>query len=310
MPDPDLVIRTSGEYRISNFLLWEIAYSELVFTDVLWPDFRREHLVRRGARVPAPRAPLRRRRVDGRPDVPLPRRRASCCAPTSWARPTASSCCCTARPRQGAGRGQGRAQDQEPVRVAPRAASATSRCSSTRGASSTSSPRSSRIDHFRADPRRPRPPHPGRRPCSRSVDQLAQEREPEPAPLPDAARRAAHAGRPAGAAGRAGLLLEAAGRRGLRPDARRVRRVRVARGRWWPSTSSEGGVLCRDAPAGRAPSARGARPAAPDPRRRPGRGARPSRRRPPPTRSSDLATRAIEHHLERRLRSVTLLDRG
>ncbi|HVN52424.1 MAG TPA: undecaprenyl diphosphate synthase family protein, partial [Acidimicrobiales bacterium] len=44
MPDPDLVIRTSGEYRISNFLLWEIAYSELVFTEVLWPDFRREHL--------------------------------------------------------------------------------------------------------------------------------------------------------------------------------------------------------------------------------------------------------------------------
>ncbi len=44
LPDPDLIVRTSGEYRISNFLLWEIAYSELVFTDVLWPDFRREHL--------------------------------------------------------------------------------------------------------------------------------------------------------------------------------------------------------------------------------------------------------------------------
>jgi undecaprenyl diphosphate synthase len=44
MPDPDLVIRTSSEYRISNFLLWEIAYSEFVFMDVLWPDFRREHL--------------------------------------------------------------------------------------------------------------------------------------------------------------------------------------------------------------------------------------------------------------------------
>ena len=44
MPDPDVVIRTSGEFRISNFLLWEVAYSELVFTDVLWPDFRREHL--------------------------------------------------------------------------------------------------------------------------------------------------------------------------------------------------------------------------------------------------------------------------
>src|SRR5256714_11464474 len=44
MPDPDLVIRTSGEYRISNFLLWELAYSELVFTDTLWPDFTREHM--------------------------------------------------------------------------------------------------------------------------------------------------------------------------------------------------------------------------------------------------------------------------
>jgi len=44
MPDPDLVIRTSGEYRISNFLLWEIAYSELVFPDVLWPDMRRSNL--------------------------------------------------------------------------------------------------------------------------------------------------------------------------------------------------------------------------------------------------------------------------
>ena len=43
-PDPDLMIRTSGEFRISNFLLWELAYSELVFTDVLWPDFRRDHL--------------------------------------------------------------------------------------------------------------------------------------------------------------------------------------------------------------------------------------------------------------------------
>ena len=44
VPDPDLVVRTSGEFRISNFLLWELAYSELVFTDVLWPDFRRAHL--------------------------------------------------------------------------------------------------------------------------------------------------------------------------------------------------------------------------------------------------------------------------
>ncbi|MBW3536457.1 MAG: di-trans,poly-cis-decaprenylcistransferase [Actinobacteria bacterium] len=44
VPDPDLVVRTSGESRISNFLLWEIAYSELIFTETLWPDFRRENL--------------------------------------------------------------------------------------------------------------------------------------------------------------------------------------------------------------------------------------------------------------------------
>jgi len=44
MPDPDLMIRTSGESRISNFLLWELAYSELIFTEVLWPDFRRADL--------------------------------------------------------------------------------------------------------------------------------------------------------------------------------------------------------------------------------------------------------------------------
>jgi undecaprenyl diphosphate synthase len=44
MPDPDLLVRTSGEHRISNYLLWQLAYSELIFTDVLWPDFRRQHL--------------------------------------------------------------------------------------------------------------------------------------------------------------------------------------------------------------------------------------------------------------------------
>jgi undecaprenyl diphosphate synthase len=45
LPEPDLVIRTGGEFRLSNFLLWECAYSELVFSDVLWPDFDRDHLV-------------------------------------------------------------------------------------------------------------------------------------------------------------------------------------------------------------------------------------------------------------------------
>jgi undecaprenyl diphosphate synthase len=45
MPDPDLLIRTSGEMRISNFLLWQIAYSEIYITDILWPDFRKEALL-------------------------------------------------------------------------------------------------------------------------------------------------------------------------------------------------------------------------------------------------------------------------
>lgn len=46
IPDPELLIRTSGESRISNFLLWEIAYAELFFTSVLWPDFTQEHLAK------------------------------------------------------------------------------------------------------------------------------------------------------------------------------------------------------------------------------------------------------------------------
>ena len=44
LPDVDLLIRTSGELRISNFLLWQIAYAELYFTDTLWPDYRKDHL--------------------------------------------------------------------------------------------------------------------------------------------------------------------------------------------------------------------------------------------------------------------------
>ena len=46
MPDPDLLIRTSGEYRLSNFLLWQMAYTEFYFTDVLWPDFQKDDLLK------------------------------------------------------------------------------------------------------------------------------------------------------------------------------------------------------------------------------------------------------------------------
>ena len=46
MPDPELIIRTSGEFRTSNFLLWQGAYSEYYITDVLWPDFKNEDMLK------------------------------------------------------------------------------------------------------------------------------------------------------------------------------------------------------------------------------------------------------------------------
>jgi undecaprenyl diphosphate synthase len=61
LPDPDLLVRTSGERRISNFLLWQVAYSELVFTDTLWPDFGPEEL-----RTAVDEYAQRRRRFGGR----------------------------------------------------------------------------------------------------------------------------------------------------------------------------------------------------------------------------------------------------
>ena len=57
--DPDLVIRTGGERRISNFLLYGLAYAELYFADVLWPDFSRARPLRRHRELPAARASLR-----------------------------------------------------------------------------------------------------------------------------------------------------------------------------------------------------------------------------------------------------------
>ena len=58
LPDPDLIIRTSGEQRLSNFLLWQSAYSELVFVPVNWPDFDRAVLEGAIRELPAARAPL------------------------------------------------------------------------------------------------------------------------------------------------------------------------------------------------------------------------------------------------------------
>jgi undecaprenyl diphosphate synthase len=61
LPDPDLLIRTSGELRVSNFLLWQLAYAELVFVDTLWPDFGDEDL-----RTALDQYARRRRRFGGR----------------------------------------------------------------------------------------------------------------------------------------------------------------------------------------------------------------------------------------------------
>ena len=117
MPDPDVLVRTSGEYRISNFLLWQLAYAELVFTDVLWPDFRRADLFAAIARVPAPRPSLRHgggvtRHRNHKPVVRLrgwvsTGTRVSCCAPSSSARPTGSSASSPSRSGKVARRRQG-----------------------------------------------------------------------------------------------------------------------------------------------------------------------------------------------------------
>ena len=81
MPDPDLIIRTSGEQRLSNFLLWQAAYAELVFLDVLWPDFGAEHFAaaladyrRPGAAVWCPAWLSRCRRTGSRTSEALDER--------------------------------------------------------------------------------------------------------------------------------------------------------------------------------------------------------------------------------------------
>ena len=174
MPDPDVVVRTSGEHRISNFLLWEMAYSELIFTDVLWPDFRREHLFDASASSSAAsggsaasrasrgsdRHRRRPRHRYGGADGVVPGRRDRPAHPQAGRvgphrqRPDA-------RTRQGAGGGQGRPQDEVALRRPPRAAHP-------RAAAALRGP-GARHHHAGRDgrplprhPRRPRPPHPGR----------------------------------------------------------------------------------------------------------------------------------------------------
>ena len=66
LPEPDLVIRTRGEQRLSNFLLWQSAYAELLFVDTLWPDFGRDALPKALDKLRRPRTPLRRARFGSR----------------------------------------------------------------------------------------------------------------------------------------------------------------------------------------------------------------------------------------------------
>ena len=85
-PDPDLIIRTSGEQRLSNFLLWQAAYAELVFLDVLWPDFGPQHFAAalteyRAARAAVRCPPWLSVRLRSRwGDLAVAR----CCPPSSW----------------------------------------------------------------------------------------------------------------------------------------------------------------------------------------------------------------------------------
>ena len=303
MPDPDLMIRTSGEYRISNFLLWELAYSELVFTDVLWPDFRREHL------FDAVREYQRRDRRFGAVEEPSSRcrstaTRASCCAPGSSARPTASSC---SSPRAAARCGPSpracaRPKPKFGARLEPTSHVALQLYE---GRELDIVTQAETIDHFRAV----------RDDLDRltratalleAVDPIAQERRGRRPPLHDARRRPAHARRPTTTRCVVpGVLPEAAGPRGLpAPWSTRC-----------AACGDDGDLVAFDLDEGGA-----AVPASTGGARR----SSPEAVRPAPARSSaagwarrstqpagaatheveHLATRALEHHLERRLRSV------
>ena len=281
MPDPDLMVRTSGESRISNYLLWELAYSELVFTETLWPDFRREHLFDAVRDVPGARAPVRWHPVVS--DVarePLPRRGRGA-AHVEAGRGRSHRRVPDPGPRQGAGGGQGRAQDAQQVRGPPRTDHQRGRAV-LRG--SRARHRDPGRDHrlLPHHPRRPRPVLAG----------VGHARDGRPAGA-RAARERARSTRcssavsarwpPSRAAGGARLLLQAAG-------------PRRASGRSCTSASSAatrrddlvafdfeaGGALCRAAPARLAGVARVAGAAAGHPRRSPrARRSKPPSRRPP-----------------------------
>ena len=256
MPDPDLVIRTSGEYRISNFLLWELAYSELIFTDVLWPDFRREPPLRGGPRVPAPRPALRRHRPTSGPGVSLYRDTGIVLRTYKLGEADRIVVLLTAAHGKvrAVAKGVRKTKSRFGGRLEPL---------SPREPAALPGPRARR----RQPGRDARPlPRRSTTTCDRltrgiamleAVDQVAQEREPNPRlyqMLVGALRTLADRRQPA--RGRR-LLLEAARRRGLQPELDACVELRRRPSRSSPSTSTR--VACCAARAG------GAWPSAPRP---------------------------------------------
>ena len=302
MPDPDLVIRTSGEHRISNFLLWELAYSELVFTDVLWPDFRREHL------FDAVREFQRRDRrfggLEGLRWEPMSLYRDHGIVLRTYKLGEADRIVVFVTG------GTARSGPSPRACARPRAASAARLEPLTHVALQLYEGReldivtqAETIDHFRAL-RDDLDRLPAASTCSRPSTRWPRSGSRTPA-LPDAARRAADAARPTRAAGRGRVLLEAAGRRGLPPGGGGCVRVRRR-----PSLVAfdldEGGVLCRTCRRGVPISAD-----ALELLRRVLGGDLAAALREPPTAATHevdtLAAAALEHHLERRLRAVGML---
>ena len=306
MPDPDLVVRTSGEFRISNFLLWELAYSELVFTDVLWPDFRREHL------SDAIREYQRRDRRFGGPSRPegamsLYRDRAVVVRTHKLGEADRIVVLLTAE--HGKVRAVAKGVRKTKSRFGGRLEPLTHvSLLLYQGRELDIVSQAETIDPTRPLHGRPRPAHPGPRPAGGRRPAHAGPRA-RPAPLPDAGRARCGRWRPRSAE----LVVPAffwkvLAAEGVQPELDRCVRC----GRRSPLVAfdlDEGGVLCRTLPSGRCRSRRTLSPcsarswaASSTPRW-------PRPRSPAHHEVTVLATRAMEHHLERGLRAVALLER-
>ena len=305
MPDPDLMIRTSGEYRISNFLLWEIAYSELVFTDVLWPDFRREHLFDAVREYQD-----RERRFGGRraePDRALPRRgRRAAHLQAGRGRPHR-------RARAPRGHGKVRAVAKGVRKTKSKFGAGLEPTSHValqlyEGRELDIVTQAESIDHFRADPRRPRPPRPGHRRCSRRSTRWPRRASPTPGSTRCCSARCARSAerQPARSSCRpsSGSCWPLEG-----SDPQLDRCVGAATTEPLVAFDLDGRRAVPHVPAGHADQ-----PEAVDLLRRilGGRlGAALDEPASPATHEVDhLATRALEHHLERRLRAVPCSTAG